>query len=100
MSIIARNSRNQNDDDQYTNSQRKTGGWSGGASNGNDQENANGRSTFSSSGSRDGFESNAGGFRGNKWFLLAYKYILSITGSRENGGGGFNSGRDRGKIDL
>jgi len=62
MSITFPNSRNQNDDNQDDNGDRKPtfGGWRGSASNGNDAENSNGRSTFNNSTSR------GGGFRGKK----------------------------------
>jgi len=64
MSITVRNSRNQNGDNQDDNGDKKTtfGGWRGGASNGNDAENSNGRSTFNNSTSR-------AGFRGKKYFI-------------------------------
>jgi hypothetical protein len=72
MSMKVHSSRNQNDNDQEGIGTRILGIGRGRvvASNGNDGENSNGRSTFNSFTSRGGFNgSGGGGFRGNKLFI-------------------------------
>ncbi|CAF3473094.1 unnamed protein product [Rotaria sp. Silwood1] len=87
MSVTFRNSRNQHEDNN-NDTKANFSSWQGGAghkaSNGNDSEGTNSRSTtFVNSAMRGGFNNAGSGFRGG----------------RGGGGGGFNSG-DRGKTNL
>ncbi len=75
ISVTVRNTRNQNGDDQDGNSDAKPAynSWRSNtstraASNGNDSEDFNRRTTFNSSATRGGFNS-GGGFRGKRYFI-------------------------------